>query len=426
MAGASAKTKTPDQAQWCGSTEVLEQKTLSMFHAQNRRHPTEPQTLLLGITAEQLESFVRFHARFHFRRNFIYASLPDPVLARFWADVSIQRARPDRRVIYYPAQAATTATTRQMRFNRRSLLFAMTQLLRAPGAKEKRYNLADARQLSSCDCITDSASHVSVSVLRAARDCRDPAASHWRRDPAAESFVLHYRAEEGQCVWDEAEFRLARPDDLSNGAEQATTPQANALTKNCKNKSHRKKMKRINAEKYEEKMQEDARIYAEKYEEKMKEDARRCDSEFVLPGGISLQSARWKDHLQQKTETRDAWKRMLLRGMHAVDSYVRSWRSHRSDYDAESIFYEIISDASDVTIANVGLRFAAIQMILARDACLPLMSEAQHAEQSAAKRHVVIHFFAYHIAIGRLSDDAEKWLPCKCCNEFVCTRNKGH
>ena len=411
---------------------------------ETRSHPTEPQTLLPWITAEQLESFLRFHAKFHLCRNFIYASLPDQavprciLLARFWAA---------------PAQAATcqmcfdmqsldaiTATTHQMRFDEHSRLFAMKRIIRPPDAKEKTDNLSDARLLSSCGCITGSASHASVYVLRAARD---------GRNYNYESFVMHYGAERGQCMWDEAGVRCktrneqviaelvrkkrsARLDDRSDGAEQATTPQANALSKNCKNKSQRKKKKRINDAKYEEERQENARIDAEEYEEratrckKMQEDAKRCDSEFVLPGGIQLQSAQWKDHLQETPEAPDAWKRMLRRAVYAVDYYVRSWRIHRSDYDAENIFDEIVATATNVTIANVGLRFKAIQMIIARDACFHhKFTESQRAEQRAAKRRVVIHFFAYHIKIGRLTDDAQ-WLPCTCCNAFSCSRNWGH
>ena len=411
---------------------------------ETRSHPTEPQTLLPWITAEQLESFLRFHAKFHLCRNFIYASLPDQavprciLLARFWAA---------------PAQAATcqmcfdmqsldaiTATTHQMRFDEHSRLFAMKRIIRPPDAKEKTDNLSDARQLSSCGCITGSASHASVYVLRAARD---------GRNYNYESFVMHYGAERGQCMWDEAGVRCktrneqviaelvrkkrsARLDDRSDGAEQATTPQANVLSKNCKNKSQRKKKKRINDAKYEEERQENARIDAEKYEEratrckKMQEDAKRCDSEFVLPGGIQLQSAQWKDHLQETPEAPDAWKRMLRRAVYAVDYYVRSWRIHRSDYDAENIFDEIVATATNVTIANVGLRFKAIQMIIARDACFHhKFTESQRAEQRAAKRRVVIHIFAYHMKIGRMTDDAQ-WFPCTCCNEFTCSRNWNH
>jgi hypothetical protein len=409
---------------------------------ETRSHPTEPQTLLPWITAEQLESFLRFHAKFHLCRNFIYASLPDQavprciLLARFWAA---------------PAQAATcqmcfdmqsldaiTATTHQMRFDEHSRLFAMKRIIRPPDAKEKTDNLSDARQLSSCGCITDSASHATVYVLRTARDGRN---YHY------ESFVMHYGAERGQRMWDEAGVRCnvrtnhcetrakersARLDDCSDGAEQATTPQANVLSKNCKNKSQRKKKKRINDAKYEEERQENARIEAAEYEErttrckKMQEDTKRCDSEFVLPGGIQLQSAQWKDHLQETPEAPDAWKRMLRRAVYAVDYYVRRWRIHRSDYDAENIFDEIVATATNVTIANVGLRFKAIQMIIARDACFHhKFTESQRAEQRAAKRRVVIHFFAYHIKIGRLTDDAQ-WLPCTCCNEFTCSRNWGH
>ena len=130
----------------------------------------------------------------------------------------------------------------------------------------------------------------------------------------------------------------------------------------------------------------------------------------------------WKHFIQEIRE--NDWKQKLHKGKYAVDRYVRSWQSERSDYETDTIFDEIISQCSHTGIANVGLNSAAVELIKARDVCCKqVMTEAQRVQQSAAKRKIAIHFFAYHIAMGRLSDDAEEWLPCSCCGNYVCTRS---
>ena len=192
------------------------------------------------------------------------------------------------------------------------------------------------------------------------------------------SFVEHYGGDRAQYMWDEAIAATYYHDYARNDV----TPSCTLM------KRRRKKVRRKN---------------------KQRTDAIEIDTEG------------WRCFVHKKGE--DQWMGQLRAGNYAVECYVRSWQSERNDYEADTIFDEILYPLSPTGRASVGLNSSVIEKIKAKDMCWKNieLTDALRVEQTAAKRQMVVHFFAYHIAMGRMTRDGNEWKLCSCCGCIVCS-----